>query len=122
MVRRQKRNSRALVSVALLIADLVILTLTVADVHGPLRYVLGLVLGLVIPGWSVVGLLSLADVALEIGLTLSVSVALVMVAAQIMVTVHAWHPVALEELTCVLCLPSLVLQSRIVSWPWRLFR
>lgn len=114
MVWRQRRNSRALASVTLLIVDLVVLTLTVADIHGPVRYVLGLVFGLIVPGWSVVGLLTLTDLGLEIGLTLSVSLALLMLAAQIMVTIHAWHPVALEEIVSGACFPSLLWQSQLV--------
>jgi hypothetical protein len=104
-------DSRMVVSMALALADVLILGLTIGDVHGPLRFILGLVVGLVIPGWSIVGLIGLRSAALEIGLSLATSLSLVMVAAQIMITLHSWHPVALEEVTCLVCLPSLLWQT-----------
>ena len=52
--------------------DLVVLLLAtsralrdVAKVHGPLRVVLGFALVVIIPGWSIVGLVRLGDPALE---------------------------------------------------------
>jgi uncharacterized membrane protein len=107
----QKRLSRATVSAGLLLANVLVFALTVFDVHGPVRFALGLLLGLAIPGWSIVGLLRIRDVALEIGLSVAVSLALLMVAGQIMMTIHFWHPVVLEEVTCVACTPSLYVQS-----------
>jgi hypothetical protein len=35
-----------------------------------------------------------------------------MVAAQIFITLNFWHPIVLEEITCLLCAPALVAQSR----------
>jgi uncharacterized membrane protein len=98
---------------SLLVADLVVLVMTVGNLHGPVRLVLGLILGLVVPGWCVVGLLRLENAALEVGLTVAVSLALCMVVAQVLLTVHAWHLVVFEEVTCVLCLPSLIWQAHL---------
>jgi uncharacterized membrane protein len=89
----------------------VILGLTIGDAHGLLRLILGFVLSAAIPGWSVVGPLKLRNVAVELSLTIAVSLCLIMIAAQIMVTAHSWHPIALEEITCVACIPSLLWQS-----------
>jgi uncharacterized membrane protein len=90
----------------LALVDLLVLAMTIGGLHGWLRISLGLVLGLVIPGWSVVGLLRLQYAALEIGLAVAVSLALLMVTAQVLITAHAWHLVGLQVVTCVLCLPS----------------
>jgi hypothetical protein len=96
----------------LLAADLIALAMTIGDLHGPVRLACGLALGVVIPGWSVVGLLRLENAALEVGLTVAVSLALLMLSAQVLMTAHAWHLVALQEATCLICLPSLIWQSR----------
>ena len=34
-----------------------------------------------------------------------------MVAAQLLLTVHAWHLVALQEAVCLICIPSLIWQA-----------
>jgi hypothetical protein len=65
---------------------------------------------LFIPGWSIIGLLRLKDPALEIGLTVAVSLALYTVAAQILMALNAWHLVGLEEAVGVLCVPLLAWQ------------
>jgi uncharacterized membrane protein (UPF0136 family) len=109
----RRQESRVLVSQAALFTDCLVFLLTVSDVHGPIRFVAGLVLGLFIPGWSVVGRLKLRNAALELGLAIAVSVAILMVVAQLLITWHEWHPVTLEELTCLVCLPSLISQSNI---------
>jgi hypothetical protein len=105
-------DPRLIISQILVFVDVVTFVMTVTDIHGPLRYVLGLILGIIIPGWSIVGLIKLRNAALELSLTIATSLALVMVAAQILITVHLWHPIVLEELTCLVCLPSLLRQSR----------
>lgn len=107
-----KRNSRATISMVLVFVDVVTLLLTIEGVHGPLRFLFGLALGVIVPGWSVVGLLKLKNAALEVGLTMATSLALIMIAAQIMMTMSLWHPVAFEELSCLVCLPSLLWQAR----------
>jgi hypothetical protein len=111
-------SARRLISRVLLLVDLAVFFMTIVDGHGVLRYVLGLVLGVVIPGWSVVGLLKLNNAALEIALTIAVSLAMVMVAAQILVTLKLWHPLVLEEFTCLLCAPALVVQSQLRGVIW----
>jgi len=105
-------RSRAIISFALIVADLGALSVTLGHVEGPVRVVLGLILGAVIPGWSIVGLLRIGNPPLEIGLAVTVSFALLMLIAQLLMTVHAWHLEVLEEVTCVVCLPSLIWQSR----------
>lgn len=101
---------RRSISAALLLADLAVLVLTVMDVHGVARFILGLILGLVTPGWSIIGLLKLHDAALEIALAVAVSLALLLVVAQVMMTVHAWHPIVLQEVVCLICIPPLGIQ------------
>jgi hypothetical protein len=112
-------HARQTLSRVLLFVDIVIFFLTIADVHGGLRFLFGLILGVVIPGWSLVGLLKLNNAALEIALTLASSLSLVMVAAQVFITLNLWHPIVLEEITCLLCAPALAVQSRLplkVRW------
>jgi hypothetical protein len=102
---------REIVSLLLVVVDLVTLAMTIANTHGPVRFVLGLILGLVIPGWSVVGLIKLRNAALEVGLSLAASLAMLTITAQVLMALNLWHPIALEEVICVLCLPSLLWQS-----------
>jgi hypothetical protein len=111
-VPRRRLDPRTIVSLTLLIADLVLLDMTVSSVHGPVRYVLGLILGCFIPGWSLVGLLKIGNAWLEFSLTVAVSLALLMVIAQLLITTNSWHLVLLEEVMCEICLPSLIWQSR----------
>jgi hypothetical protein len=106
---------RILVTLALLVVDLAALVLSVAGVHGPARFVAGLILGLCVPGWSIVGFLRLASPALEIGLSVATSLALLLVAAQILISVHEWHLVALEVVVCLVCAVALVAQLRMAT-------
>jgi uncharacterized membrane protein len=106
-----RRSSRAVVSLTLLLVDVLTLAFTLANLHGPVRLGLGLILGAVIPGWSVVGLLKLGQAALEVGLTVGVSLALLTVTAQVLLAVHVWHLLVLQEVTCLICIPPLVWQS-----------
>lgn len=103
--------TRAVASMLLLGMDVILLALTTMDVRGPVRFVLGLVLGLVIPGWSIIGLLRIRNVPLEASLTVAVSLSILIVTAQLMMTFRLWHPVALEELFCLACVPSLFAQA-----------
>jgi uncharacterized membrane protein len=105
-------ETRAIISLVLILVDLAVLGMTMRGVHGPERLVLGLVLGCFIPGWSLVGLLKIANAWLEIALTVAVSLSLLMVTAQVLITTNNWHLVGLEEVTCVICLPSLIWQTR----------
>jgi hypothetical protein len=104
-------TTRALVSRFLIVVDVAVFILTVGSIHGPVRLVLGLVFGLFVPGWCIVGLLKLENAPLEISLTLAVSLSLLMVVAQILITINEWHLGALEIATCIVCLPFLILQS-----------
>jgi hypothetical protein len=108
----QRLVTRRTVSMALVAVDVAVLVLTLAHVHGPARLVLGLVLGAFIPGWSLIGPFKLAHAALEVTLAVAMSFVLLMLTAQVLITVHEWHLLVLEEVTCVLCLPSLLWQSR----------
>jgi uncharacterized membrane protein len=108
-----EKIARQSLSRALVIVDLAVFALTVANQHGVARFVLGLAFFLVIPGWSVVGLLKLRNVPLEIGLTVASSLALLMTAAQVLMTIHVWRLAGLEMVTCIACLPSLMVQSRL---------
>lgn len=110
--RSRRSRSRALVSMVLLILDVVTLGVTLADIHGSPRFVLGVAFGLFVPGWSVVGWLHLRNAALEFSLTVATSLALLTVIAQVLVTVHAWHLFALQVATCAVCLPLLAWQAR----------
>lgn len=107
----RRRRNRQRLSAILLALSAVVLILTIVGVDGPFRFVLGLAFGLFAPGWSIVGLLDLKIPPLEIGLSVAVSLALIMVAAQLMMTWHLWHPVTLEELLCAACGVSLAYQA-----------
>jgi uncharacterized membrane protein len=108
---RRSVLTRSAVSVVVLLADILMLYAAVANVHGPARVVLGFALVGVMPGWSIVGLVRLGDPALEIGLTVAVSLAVCMTGTQVLLTLHAWHLVALQEALCLICIPSLVWQA-----------
>ena len=102
-------------SFLLVAVDLLTLVVTLSGLHGPVRFLLGVTLGLFVPGWSVVGLLKLRNAALELALSVGGSLATLTAAAQILMTVHAWHLSGLEVAMCLVCLPSLVWQSRNIS-------
>lgn len=103
---------RAWISLILTVIDVVVLGMTIASVDGPVRFILGLVLVLYIPGWSIVGLLHLHNAPLEVALSVAGSLALLMACAQLLMTVHYWHLGVLEIVVCILCLPSLLIQVR----------
>lgn len=107
----RRRHPRVGVSITLLILDIAILGMTVGELHGPIRFVLGLILALVIPGWSVVGLLELDNSALEISLTIAVSLSMLMILAQLLIAFQLWHLVGFQVVMCLVCLPSLAWQS-----------
>jgi len=110
--RRGGARSRLNISRVLVFVDVVSLLLALVSVHGALRFVFGLVLGVTVPGWSIVGLLRLRNSALEIGLTMATSFSILLISAQILMTAHLWHLVGFEMLLCLACLPSLWIQSR----------
>ena len=102
------RAARALISRILILVDITVFVMTSVGVHGPGRLILGLILGVVIPGWCVVAPLRFDNAPLELGLTLAVSMSLLMFVAQVLETYNLWHLVALEEITCVVCFPFLL--------------
>jgi len=103
----RERSRRSQLSLLLLIVDIAVLVMTIADIHGPIRFVFGLVLGTVIPGWSVVGLLQLDNAAVEVALSISVSLSMLMVIGEFLMFIHQWHLTALEIIVTVLCAPAL---------------
>jgi uncharacterized membrane protein len=102
---------RPFTSKVFVFVTLVNIVLALLDVTGGIRFVLGLVLGLAIPGWSIVGLIHFRDTALEIALSMAASLAIVMMGAQLMITVNLWHLEAFEVFLCLICLPSLLYQA-----------
>jgi hypothetical protein len=115
-------SARVLVSRLFLFVTLLNLLLVVTGVTGPARYLCGLILGVAIPGWAIVGRLKLHYAALEVGLSLASSLAILIVSAQVLITVHYWHLTVFDVVLSIAVLPSLLFQSR---WPlsrWRLRR
>jgi hypothetical protein len=108
--RRPVRSRRATVTAAVLAVDLLALYTAVTNVHGTMRVILGLALVLVVPGWSVIGLVRLTDPVLEIGLTVAISLAFYIVAAQILLTFQSWNLLALQKVSCVAWIPFLMWQ------------
>lgn len=84
------------------------------DWTGPVRYLFGLALGVAIPGWAIIGRFNLRYAALEVGLSIATSVALLIVSAQVLITIHFWHLTAYDIALSVAVLPSLLVQSH---WP-----
>ena len=103
---------RQRVSLVLAVIDAAVLVLTLTDSHGPVRYVLGLVFGFVVPGWCVVGWMALREPFVEASLTLGVSISSVMILAQVLLSIHWWHLALCEDLLALVCLPILILQVR----------
>lgn len=102
---------RRSVSLLLAVFDLILMVLTMVNVHGPVRFALGLILGMVIPGWCIIGWMKLTEPFLEASMTVGVSLALIMLSAQLMLTVHWWHLAVFEVILCVVCLPILLGQA-----------
>ncbi len=103
--------TRAL-SRTLLAVDVLSLILALAHVHGPARFVAGLVFVTLVPGWALVGLVKLDDAALQISLSVATSLALLIILAQAMTALDIWRPFALEVVVGLACVPSLAWQAR----------
>jgi hypothetical protein len=103
----------------LVAVDIANLIMAFANTQGPARFFLGLLFGVLVPGWSIIGFLKLKNGALEIGLSVATSLSFIMISAQIMITLSLWHLVAYEEILCIACLLPLLLQSTVV-WMKRL--
>ena len=110
--RRGGAHARLNFSRFLVFVDIASLLLALMDIHGALRFALGLIFGVTVPGWSIVGLLRLRNSALEIGLTMATSFSILLIGAQVLMTAHLWHLVGFEMLLSLACLPSLWIQSR----------
>lgn len=109
LARLRGRNS---VTVVVLAVDAFAAVLVVAGVGGPLRVALGLAAGLTVPGWAVVAHLDLRWPAAEAALTLTASLAALLLLAQLMISLGAWHPAAawsvVSGLSAVLLIARLV--------------
>jgi hypothetical protein len=102
---------RRMFTQVLVAVDIANLVMAFANTHGPVRFFLGLLFGVLVPGWSIIGYLKLNNAALEIGLSVATSLATIMTCAQIMITLDLWHLVAFEEILCIACLIPLLHQS-----------
>jgi hypothetical protein len=89
------------------------------DWTGPIRYLFGLALGVAMPGWAIIGRFKLHNAALEVGLSIATSIALLIVSAQALITIHFWHLTAYDIVLSIAVLPSLLVQSH---WPLSLRR
>jgi uncharacterized membrane protein len=96
------------VSALLGIVTASLLVMTVVGVHGPVRFTFGMLLGFVIPGWCLVGWLRLNDPFLEASLAIGLSLAIIMILAELMLSIHWWHLAVLEDILCGVCLVVLV--------------
>jgi len=108
---RRQQHLRANLSVLLVCVDLLVATMVAGHVHGPARVLGGLAFCIVVPGWSIVGLLRLNRAPLELGLSVAASLAALTVVGQLAVSFGGWHLTFLQLLICGLCLPSLLWQS-----------
>lgn len=98
---------RSWLSLLLILFDVATLVLTLGNVHGTSRFVLGLLFGLLVPGWCIIGWLKLNNPALEFSLTVATSLAMLTVVAQVLETIHEWHLFGLQVIACLACLPIL---------------
>jgi len=101
---------RARAALALLAVDAAFVVLVVAGIHGPTRFAVGLAFALLVPGWSIVGLLHLDRPALELALTIATSLALLLVCAQLLLSLSLWHLEAFAIFLALACAPSLLWQ------------
>jgi uncharacterized membrane protein len=90
------RAERRPATVVILAIDLLAVVLTLANVHGPLRLVLGTAFILAVPGWAVVGYLHLDWPAAEVALGISTSLAITVLGSQVMLWTHTWDPVTYQ--------------------------
>ncbi len=100
-------NNRLFVSGAAWLVSLTVFLVALANSNGPLHFLAGLLFVLFVPGWAIVGHFGLRSTALELSLTMALSLALLLLLSEAGLSWHLWHPVALEEITSLLCLPSL---------------
>ena len=108
----RRARARARVSLVLTALDVVAFALALSGTGGPVRFAVGVAFGLLVPGWSLVGFVRLRSLPLELGLTLAASLALVMVLAQLMMTVHLWDPSGLMVWLSAACVVPLTALRR----------
>lgn|GEM_PF-1675330 len=109
-VRFTEVRMRASLSAVLIAVDVVAALMALAGFHGPARVAFGLAFALLTPGWAIVGPLRLRNPPLEFGLTVSVSLAVLMIIAQMLATFHLWDLTTCEVIIAAASLPSLVWQ------------
>lgn len=107
--RRRERLRRGATE-AVVLLDVLTVSLALAGVHGLAREVVGLCAVLLVPGVALVGLLRVRDPALELALVLAVGLSALVLVAQFVITVQAWHLFAVQVVVLLACLPSLLWQ------------
>ena len=93
---RRSAPVRRGVLLALTTLDVLTLIAVLADVGGVPRELLGLLFVAFVPGASIVGLLRLRDAALELAVVFAFGLSSLILVAQLVITLHAWHLFALE--------------------------
>jgi archaellum biogenesis protein FlaJ (TadC family) len=112
VMSRPVRRVRRAVTETLLLVDVVTVIFSAVHLQGSLRFVVALIFGLVVPGWSVVGFLKIRDVALLISLSIATSLSVEMVLGEAMLA-WWWHLQIFELILGIVCASLLVLQLRI---------
>jgi hypothetical protein len=110
-VQQQFDRTRVIVTRSLLIVDVAAMLLDVFQVHGTLRFVVSLVFGLTVPGWSIVGFIHIRDVAWLVALCVATSLALETVLGEIILS-WWWHLQIFEVILTLICASLLVRQLR----------
>jgi uncharacterized membrane protein len=112
---RVQRGARSVVYArvtwGVVILDLLVIAMVVANVHGPTRFVLGLLFAMTVPGWALVGALRLGHPLLEVSLCVAASLSILVLVAQLAITVGWWHLAGVEVIVGLLALPALVWQA-----------
>lgn len=96
----RRDTARRAVTAAALVLDLVMLLAVLTNLRGDLRVVLGLLTASLVPGMALVGLLRLRDATLELALVLATSLSVLVLVAQLVITLHAWHLYGVEIVVC----------------------
>lgn len=103
------RQSRLVISLLACGGCVVAPATMLAGVQSPVRLAATLVLFCLAPGAAVLPFVQPRHAAVELGLVLGVSLAVVTVTAQIMLWLGAWSPVAAACALAAVCLPVVVL-------------
>jgi hypothetical protein len=106
------RTARRVVALVLVVVGLVACGLCLANVTGGglgnLRLLATLAFLLIGPGWAMAGFLRRAPAAHVWLLTVGVSVAVTLIAAQVMVSTGWWHPEAMLYILTAISVPFLL--------------